>query len=122
MTLHPEFRFNGVQLGLAQLAKKSQELIDHGRDYEIHIGKFLKAWLSEDQTIAVNTSGSTGVPKTIHLSKRSMIRSARNTAIFFGKANQKSQSNGNSMRVLLSKERTPGSFCSSSMSSGTTEL
>ena len=83
-TLHPEFRLDGVQLSFGQLVKKGQELIEHGRDFEVDIGEFLKEWLSEDQTIAVSTSGSTGTPKIIHLSKSSMIHSARNTAAYFG--------------------------------------
>ena len=44
---------------------------------------FLKDWFSEKKFISVKTSGSTGSPKTIKLSKEKMIASAIKTGNFF---------------------------------------
>ena len=44
---------------------------------------FLKNWYDKTGFISAQTSGSTGKPKTIHLSKQSMINSARMTNDFF---------------------------------------
>lgn len=45
---------------------------------------FLEKWFGPDDYIEVHTSGSTGQPKVIHLSKENMIHSARMTCRYFG--------------------------------------
>ncbi len=45
---------------------------------------FLNEWYNNSDFIEVQTSGSTGAPKTIRLSKQSMINSAVMTCRFFG--------------------------------------
>lgn len=45
--------------------------------------EFLEIWQNQDKEIAVNTSGSTGIPKSIFLSKKFMEESARRTNDFF---------------------------------------
>jgi o-succinylbenzoate---CoA ligase len=45
---------------------------------------FLKNWYDNTDFVLAQTSGSTGVPKSIRLSKGSMINSARMTNKFFG--------------------------------------
>ncbi len=45
---------------------------------------FLSAWWSDDDYVVGHTSGSTGEPKRIELSKSSMIESAKRTNAFFG--------------------------------------
>lgn len=51
---------------------------------------FLKDWYSDSPTLKVQTSGSTGVPKEIFVSKTKMLQSARMTCEFFGlKENEK---------------------------------
>ncbi|TAJ11402.1 hypothetical protein DMA11_16920 [Marinilabiliaceae bacterium JC017] len=52
-------------------------------EWEQSIFSFLEEWLNDDEFVTVNTSGSTGVPKSIKVSKRAMIVSARNTLKFF---------------------------------------
>lgn len=44
---------------------------------------FLKDWFSDDSTLVVQTSGSTGVPKSILLKKELMKNSARATGNYF---------------------------------------
>ncbi len=45
---------------------------------------FLDEWFNNNDFIEVKTSGSTGIPKTIRLSKQSMMHSANMTCRFFG--------------------------------------
>lgn len=45
--------------------------------------EFLREWDSEDGCVVAHTSGSTGVPKRICLSKEDMVSSARATVEFF---------------------------------------
>lgn len=47
------------------------------------IFRFLNLWWSESDTITQYTSGSTGAPKAIELSKKAMMASARRTCRFF---------------------------------------
>lgn len=46
--------------------------------------QFIKDWISDSKTLTIKTSGSTGSPKEIEFSKKSMIKSAIATASFFG--------------------------------------
>ncbi|MDD4967957.1 MAG: AMP-binding protein [Paludibacter sp.] len=48
------------------------------------IYEFLQNWYDDTDFILANTSGSTGTPKSIHLSKQSMVNSARMTNRYFG--------------------------------------
>lgn len=45
---------------------------------------FLEEWFNSNDFIEVRTSGSTGIPKNIRLSKQSMVNSAGMTCRFFG--------------------------------------
>lgn len=48
--------------------------------FEQNTCDFIKEWLSGQETFQLTTSGSTGLPKTISLSRSQMITSARKTA------------------------------------------
>ncbi|MDY0104216.1 MAG: AMP-binding protein [Lentimicrobium sp.] len=48
------------------------------------LGNFILDWLSPENEIIVNTSGSTGTPRPIHHSKQAMVASARATGEFLG--------------------------------------
>lgn len=52
--------------------------------WQFQIGLFLKEWFNDQSFVQVRTSGSTGVPKLIQMSKQTMIASARMTNQFFG--------------------------------------
>lgn len=83
-TLHPKFTLNGLQYEtIEELTAMANELIIEGDDFEISIGKFIRKWLDEKDTIKVKTSGSTGKPKKIVLTKEHMINSAKATGAFF---------------------------------------
>lgn len=47
------------------------------------IGHFLEQWMIEDYFISVQTSGSTGQPKSMKVEKKHMLMSAANTANYF---------------------------------------
>jgi O-succinylbenzoic acid--CoA ligase len=53
------------------------------------LGGFILNWFDDAETIEVNTSGSTGIPKKILLPKKAMISSAKMTIDYF-KLNEKS--------------------------------
>lgn len=48
-----------------------------------HIASFLEEWLNDESSMLLQTSGSTGEPKLITVSKRAMVASARRTIQFF---------------------------------------
>jgi O-succinylbenzoic acid--CoA ligase len=52
-------------------------------EWEINIYKFILDWLDDKDYIIQRSSGTTGVSKELHLSKKSMIMSAQNTCDFF---------------------------------------
>ena len=51
--------------------------------WQLDIFRFILDFLSESEFISQQTSGSTGAPKTIQLSKQAMLKSAENTVSFF---------------------------------------
>ena len=64
-------------------AVRSMDL-DTVADWEHALYSFLKNWLDDSACITVQTSGSTGAPKSISLPKEMMKASARLTNEFFG--------------------------------------
>lgn len=53
-------------------------------DWEKELYAFLQEWFSDADFVTAQTSGSTGEPKDIHLSKQIMANSARRTIQYFG--------------------------------------
>lgn len=53
-------------------------------EFEQKIKKFLEEWFSESETVKVQTSGSTGIPKVFDIEKKKMINSAEMTCNFLG--------------------------------------
>jgi O-succinylbenzoic acid--CoA ligase len=53
-------------------------------EFEKKIIFFLEEWFSEQETVNVQTSGSTGVPKVFAIQKKNMINSAEMTCNFLG--------------------------------------
>ncbi|PWD98667.1 AMP-binding protein [Marinilabilia rubra] len=52
-------------------------------EWEIAFYSFIEEWLNESPEVEVKTSGSTGIPKKIKVSKSAMLQSALNTIGFF---------------------------------------
>ena len=80
--IHPDFRLNGLALNQDAVLEVGYSFIKEGEEYEVPIGDFLLDWLSESSEVLVKTSGSTGPPKRISLTKQSMMVSAKATAEF----------------------------------------
>jgi O-succinylbenzoic acid--CoA ligase len=58
--------------------------------FHLKLFEFLKDWFSDVDTVEVKTSGSTGAPKIMQVSKQKMVNSAEMTCHFLGlKANDK---------------------------------
>lgn len=53
-------------------------------EFEKKIKTFLEEWFSDSETVKVQTSGSTGVPKVFDIEKNKMINSAEMTCDFLG--------------------------------------
>lgn len=78
--IHPDFQLNGYPL----TAESLQMLLDSKQPEEQAIGNFIAEWLDEKPFVTVQTSGSTGVPKSILLKKTQMAASAKATSQYFG--------------------------------------
>jgi len=81
--VNDSFTLNNKRFNNESLESYAHKLIRTGEDYEKAIGDFLLDWLDDEPYIIVNTSGSTGVPKPIKVSKQHMINSANATGKFF---------------------------------------
>ncbi len=75
--IHTDFRCN------EKLFQNAQELINYAKNNYPDIALFLEQWFDDNDFVTVKTSGSTGVPKNIRLSKKAMIESAIATGSFF---------------------------------------
>ncbi len=76
---------DGIRYSRDELLKNLvPSLVASGPAWQIQIGEFIAEWLNGHDAIQVKTSGSTGIPKIIELSKQSMICSAQRTIRFFG--------------------------------------
>ncbi|MGB3774564.1 MAG: AMP-binding protein [Leeuwenhoekiella sp.] len=75
--LHPDFHLNGNPLKVSELKQTALTYIKMGEPYEEEVGHFILSWLDDKNYVLVNTSGSTGDPKTIKLQKKHMANSAK---------------------------------------------
>lgn len=76
-------RLNGI-LYNRQNIYQLHSRCESGHSWKNEIYHFLQNWFDDLDFIFAQTSGSTGEPKNIQLSKQSMINSARMTNQFFG--------------------------------------
>ena len=81
--LHPTFKLNGSSCTLTSLREHAYAFIKKGEPYEEAAGEFIIAWLDTKKYVTVHTSGSTGNPKPIKISKIHMVNSAKATAMHF---------------------------------------
>ncbi len=79
MNLFPKhIVLNGREVSVANYVNTS-----HKEQLERELSQFLKEWYDGEDFIEVKTSGSTGSPKTIRLSKNFVAESAQRTIDFF---------------------------------------
>tara|TARA_R110001592_G_scaffold8511_6_gene46439 strand:+ start:1723 stop:2814 length:1092 start_codon:yes stop_codon:yes gene_type:complete len=74
---HKSFQLNGCSF------TSVDEILAYTSDFSDEIYHFLESWFSSDKTITVQTSGSTGVPKSIELKKEFVVNSAIATGLYF---------------------------------------
>lgn len=77
MKFHTNFKLNSTSFTTVD------EILEHSKGISDEIYQFLKSWFSSDDNITVQTSGSTGVPKSIVLKKEFVVNSALATGKFF---------------------------------------
>lgn len=81
--VHHQFRLNGFYLNADDLCRVAYSFIKEGEDYERAVGSFLLDWFDEREWVEIQTSGTTGDPKRIQVSKQAMVASALATGAFF---------------------------------------
>lgn len=74
--VHNRFKLNGSNYSYDDLKEVSYSLVKEGLPFEQHIGDFLIDWHDSKNYITIKTSGSTGQPKAIKISKQAMVNSA----------------------------------------------
>lgn len=75
--IHPDFQLNNF------VFSTPNSLLDFLQNNFEEDAVFLEKWFDEQTEITVQTSGSTGIPKSINLLKEDMRKSALATALFF---------------------------------------
>jgi O-succinylbenzoic acid--CoA ligase len=81
--VHNRFKLNGFHLDKNDLCRVSYCLIKEGDEFEKSIGDFLLDWFDNKDYIDLQTSGTTGIPKTVRMEKQKMVNSALATGDFF---------------------------------------
>ncbi|MFL9844404.1 AMP-binding protein [Flavobacterium rhizosphaerae] len=81
--VHPAFMLNGFYFSKEDLSRVAYAYIKEGSDFEQQMGRFLLDWFDANNYIVMHTSGTTGKPKEIRVSKQAMVHSALATGRFF---------------------------------------
>lgn len=81
--VHNQFKLNGFHLNREDLCRVAYSFIKEGEEFEKPVGDFLLDWFDSKDYIEMQTSGTTGAPKTITVSKQAMVESALATGDFF---------------------------------------
>ncbi|WNM18285.1 AMP-binding protein [Flavobacterium capsici] len=81
--VHNQFKLNGFHLDRDDLCRVAYSFIKEGEDFEKPVGDFLLDWFDGKDYIEMQTSGTTGIPKVVRISKNAMVNSALATGDFF---------------------------------------
>jgi len=81
--VHSRFKLNGFHLSADDLCRVAYSFIKEGDAFEKSIGMFILDWFDKKSYVLMQTSGTTGVPKTIQVSKQAMVNSAIATGEYF---------------------------------------
>ncbi|QYJ67596.1 AMP-binding protein [Flavobacterium litorale] len=81
--VHNSFKLNGFHLTKNDLCRIAYSFIKEGQPFESAVGDFILDWFDSKPYIAMQTSGTTGLPKTIEVDKQAMVNSAIATGDFF---------------------------------------
>ena len=83
MNIHPSFSYNGVSIQANTGSKLIAEIRVSSPEWEYPYLDFMLEWLSEEDSIEILTSGSTGVPTMWRVRKAAMEASAKLTGDYF---------------------------------------
>ncbi|MGQ1909855.1 AMP-binding protein [Marinifilum sp. RC60d5] len=82
--MNSELTINGIHYNKEELSIYCDNIISNSlNEWECDYCRFIQEWMNNSDFVHAKTSGSTGVPKQIILSKQKMINSARLTGEFF---------------------------------------
>ncbi|UUV20681.1 AMP-binding protein [Paenimyroides aestuarii] len=81
--IHPDFKLNGRSYTKNSICELAIALIRDGEAHEKDLGRLILEWFDDNTYISLTTSGTTGTPKRIELSKQAMEASALATGEFF---------------------------------------
>jgi o-succinylbenzoate---CoA ligase len=88
--LHPKFKLNGNSYTRDSLTIWANDNQRSQQGNVKEIATFILNWFDTNQTISVQTSGTTGIPKKIKVKKQAMVSSAMATGEFFNLSSSKS--------------------------------
>ena len=83
MNIHPAFSYNSVSIQTNSRSNTIAELRSTVREWENDYLDFILEWLNDEETIEIQTSGSTGSPTSMRVRKSAMEASARLTGDYF---------------------------------------
>jgi len=81
--VHPTFSLNGEKLDVLGLKIKAKTLVLSPNSFEKKLGELIFEWFDTNNFTEISTSGTTGTPKKIQISKQAMIASALATSQYF---------------------------------------
>ncbi len=81
--IHNRFQLNGHPMDRETLLDVAYSFVKEGEAFEQELGDFLFYWLDNQSHIRVKTSGATGNPKNLEVSKQAMVHSAVLTGEYF---------------------------------------
>jgi o-succinylbenzoate---CoA ligase len=82
-TVHNCFKMNGNHFNNQQMLEVAYSYIKEGDAYEQQVGNFFLDWFDNNSFLYLQTSGTTGAPKSIKIEKQAMVNSALATGDFF---------------------------------------
>ena len=80
---HSAFKLNGVFYDNSELSTLADQYLKIGAGFQNSLGRFIHQWMDSNSDISLQTSGSTGPPKTVLMSKHAMVNSAIATGDYF---------------------------------------
>ncbi|MFM9005975.1 MAG: O-succinylbenzoic acid--CoA ligase, partial [Flavobacteriales bacterium] len=83
MNIHPNFSYNGRSMAVEEWKTLLNEMAQSSESWEQSHARFMLNWFDSADSIEVQTSGSTGAPKTMRVLKSAMAASALMTAQYF---------------------------------------
>jgi o-succinylbenzoate---CoA ligase len=81
--VHNLFKLNGFHFDRDDMLRVAYSYIKEGDEYEQPVGKFFLDWFDDNSYMDLQTSGTTGAPKTIRIEKQAMVNSALATGDYF---------------------------------------